>query len=80
MFPEYSIGMGAMSLSVGVLAPGDILHPPQQDEKYTLELAQCNQTCKYSTFSMSFMSPSLQVFGVQHELYATKLASVRRSA
>jgi hypothetical protein len=48
MLPEYSFGMGSMPLSVGVLTSGDLLHPPQQDTEYTLELAQYHQTCKCS--------------------------------
>jgi hypothetical protein len=48
VFPEYSIGMGSMPLSLGVLPSGDILRPPQQDKEYSLELAEHYQTCKCS--------------------------------
>lgn len=48
MLPEYSIGMDSMSISVGVCPSGDILHPPQQAKEYSLELAECQQTCKCS--------------------------------
>jgi hypothetical protein len=55
MFPEYSIGMGSMSLSLGVLPSGDILHPPQQDKEYSLELAQHHQTCKCSAQALFYL-------------------------
>jgi hypothetical protein len=48
MLPEYSIGMDSMPLSMGVCPSGDILHPPQQDKEYSMELAECQQTGKCS--------------------------------
>lgn len=48
MLPEYSIGMDSMPLSVGVCPSGDILHPPQQDKEYSVELVEYQQTCTCS--------------------------------
>jgi hypothetical protein len=48
MLPDYSIGMDSMPLSVGVCPFGDILYTPQQDKEYSMDLAECQQTCKCS--------------------------------